>query len=253
MSDRLQGKVAVITGAGSGIGSEIARRFAAQGARVALGDIDVAAVEAVARDCGGVALARELDVTDADSVASFFGTVVDRFGGVDVVANNAGVLVVGGVDEVGEETWDRGFDVNVKGVFLMMRAAWPLMAQRGGGSIINMGSAAGLEGVARNLGYCATKAAVVLMTRSAALDGASLGIRVNCVCPGFVDAGMTEGFFAEQEDPAAARAAAEAAHPLGRLGTAKDIADAYVYLASDEASWVTGVALKVDGGLTAGL
>lgn len=253
MSDRLSGKVAVVTGAGSGIGVEIARRFAQEGASVVLADINRVAIEEVATECGPDALAVEVDVADGEAVAALFEDVRERFGGVDVLANNAGVTLVGAVDEVEEEAWDRGFDVNVKGVFLMMKAAWPLLVERSGGSIINMGSAAGLEGVPRNLGYCATKAAVVLMTRSSALDGGPLGIRVNCVCPGFVDTPMTEQFFANDDDPAAAREAAEANHPIGRLGRPKDIADAYVYLASDEASWVTGVALKVDGGLTAGL
>lgn len=253
MGDRLAGKIALVTGAGQGIGEGIARRFAEEGATVVATDIGLAAVEAVASACGGDSWARELDVREDEAVRVCVAAIAERHGRLDIVANNAGVTVVGGPTEVEEADWDRAFDINVKGVWRVMRAAWPVMEAQGGGSIVNQSSCAAKGGMPRNLGYCASKGAVMLMTQSAAIDGGPLGIRVNCVCPGYVKTPMYDDWIEEQSDPEGAVRATVRKMPIGRMGTPRDVADAFVYLGSDEASWVTGAALSVDGGLTASI
>jgi NAD(P)-dependent dehydrogenase (short-subunit alcohol dehydrogenase family) len=253
VSGRLEGKIALVTGAGQGIGEGISRRFAEEGATVVVTDMNGEHADAVAAACGGDSWGMALNVTDTVAVNACVAQVVERHGGLDILANNAGVTVVGGPTEVEEDAWDRAFDVNVKGIWRMIKAAWPVMIERGGGSIINQSSCAAKGGMPRNLGYCATKGAVALMTQSAALDGGEHKIRVNCVCPGFVETPMMDSFFEEQTDPAGARSETAAAHPIGRLGTPEDIGNAFVYLASDEATWVTGSVISIDGGLTAAM
>jgi NAD(P)-dependent dehydrogenase (short-subunit alcohol dehydrogenase family) len=253
MTGRLAGKIAIVTGAGQGIGEGISRCFAAEGATVVVTDLNGANAEKVAADCGGQSWGFALDVTDSAAVDAAIAAVIERHGRVDVLANNAGVTVVGGPTEVQEKAWDLAFDVNVKAMWRTMRAVWPHMIAQGGGSIINQASCAANGGMPRNLAYTASKGAVVLMTKSAALDGGEHGIRVNAVCPGFVETPMAESFFEEQLDPSASRADTAAAHPIGRMGTPEDIGHAFVYLASDEASWVTGSSLAIDGGLTAAM
>jgi NAD(P)-dependent dehydrogenase (short-subunit alcohol dehydrogenase family) len=178
---------------------------------------------------------------------------VERYGGLDVVVNNAGVTIVGAAHELAETDWDRELAVNLKSVYLVSKAAWPHLVERGGGALLATASIAGLWAIPADAAYCASKAGVIMLTKCLALDGAKAGIRANCVCPGFTETPMIEGYFADQPDPAAARRFAEAIHPLGRLGRPRDIADAFVYLASEEAAWVTGAALVVDGGLTSGI
>jgi NAD(P)-dependent dehydrogenase (short-subunit alcohol dehydrogenase family) len=235
---RLAGKVALVTGGGSGIGAETARRFREEGAAVVTGDLR-----------GGDL---ELDVTARASVDAALQEIVRRHGGLDVVVNNAGVTIVGAAHDLDEADWDRELDTNLKSVYLVSKAAWPLLVERGG-AIVSTASIAGLWAIPADAAYCASKAGVVMLTKCMALDGAKAGIRVNCVCPGFTQTPMIDGYFADQPDPEAARAFAQRLHPLGRLGTPRDIADAFVYLASDEAAWVTGAALVVDGGLTSGI
>jgi NAD(P)-dependent dehydrogenase (short-subunit alcohol dehydrogenase family) len=236
---RLAGKVALVTGGGSGIGAETVRRFRDEGTVVVAGDLR-----------GGDL---ELDVTSPASVAAAMSEIRERHGGLDVVVNNAGVTIVGAVHELAEDDWDRELATNLKSVYLVSKAAWPLLRERGGGSILSTASIAGLWAIPADAAYCASKAGVVMLTKCMALDGAKDGIRVNCVCPGFTETPMIEGYFDAQPDPAEARRFAERLHPLGRLGRPRDIADAFVYLASDEAAWVTGSALVVDGGLTSGI
>lgn len=193
-----------------------------------------------------------LDVRSAAIVETAVAAAVDRLGGLDTVVCNAGRPVVGPVHELSEAEWDDGLATNLKGVYLTAKAAWPhLVATHG--SITSTASAVGLWGSQGQPAYCAAKAAVVMLTKCLALDGARDGIRANCVCPGFVETPMLERFLDAQPDPVAARSAATGLHPLGRLGTPRDIADALVFLASDEAEWVTGTALVVDGGLTSGI
>ena len=178
---------------------------------------------------------------------------MERFGGVDVVVNNAGVTIVGAAHELDEDDWDRELAANLKSIYLVSKAVWPHLLARGGGAILNTASIAGMWAIPADAAYCASKAGAIMLTKCMALDGARAGIRVNCVCPGFVETPMIQGYFADQPDPEASRAFAVGIHPLGRLGAPQDIADAFVYLASDEAAWVTGTALVVDGGLTSGI
>jgi NAD(P)-dependent dehydrogenase (short-subunit alcohol dehydrogenase family) len=159
--------------------------------------------------------------------------------------------VLGSVDTLAKADWDDGAATNLTGVYLTAQAAWPHLAESGG-SIISTASTIGLMAVPGQAAYCAFKAGVVMLTKCMALDGAEAGIRANCICPGMIETPMLESIIEEQPDPDGARVAAKSYHPLGRLGTARDVADAFVYLASDEASWVTGVSLVIDGGFTTG-
>jgi NAD(P)-dependent dehydrogenase (short-subunit alcohol dehydrogenase family) len=249
---RLAGKLALVTGAGSGIGRATAHRFAEEGARVAVADWRWDAARETAGGLDG-AIAVEVDVTSAAGVEAALKEVVEAFGGVDVVVNNAGVTIVGATHDISESDWDTELDTNLKSIYLVSKAAWPLLLERGGGSIVNTASIAGLWAIPDDAAYCASKAGVIMLTKCMALDGAKARIRVNCVCPGFTETPMIEGYFNAQPDPAESRRFAERLHPLGRLGRPRDIADAMVYLASDEAAWVTGHALVVDGGLTSGI
>lgn len=249
---RLTGKVCLVTGAGSGIGRETARRFAQEGGKVAAADLRGEAAEQTAAEIGGGAIGVEVDVTSADSVTACVDRIVDAFAALDVVVNNAGVTIVGAVHDLDESDWDRELATNLKSVYLVSKAAWPRLVERRG-AIVNTASIAGLWAIPADAAYCASKAGVVMLTKCMALDGARDGVRVNCVCPGYTETPMIEGYFADQPDPEEARAFATRLHPLGRLGDPRDIADAIVYLASDEACWATGTALVVDGGLTSGI
>ncbi len=250
---RLAGKVALVTGGGSGIGRQTAIRFSEEGARVVVADVRLEATKSVAEEVGVDALPLELDVSDAESVGAGIATVVDACGGIDVVVNNAGVTIVGAAHYMSEDDWDRELDTNLKSVYLVSKAAWPHLVERGGGAIVNTASIAGIWAIPDDAAYCASKAGVIMLTKCMALDGAKARIRVNCVCPGFTETPMIDGYFADQPDPEASRQFATSIHPLGRLGAPRDIADGMVYLASDEAEWVTGTALVVDGGLTSGI
>ena len=254
--DRLRGKAAFVTGAGSGIGRATAQRFAEEGAAVMAADVVAEKAVETARMITAEGLAASsvaVDVTDGDAVDAALAQTVQELGGIDIVLNNAGITIVGAAHELSSEDWDRELSINVKSVYLVSRAAWPRLRERGGGSILSTTSIAGLWAIPDDAAYCASKAAVIMLTKCMALDGARDGIRVNCLCPGFVQTPMIEGYFADQPDPDAARAFATGLHPLGHLGEPVDIAEGYVYLASDEASWVTGSVLVVDGGLTSGI
>jgi NAD(P)-dependent dehydrogenase (short-subunit alcohol dehydrogenase family) len=251
---RLAGRHAVVTGAGAGIGREIARRFAAEGARVTLLDLDAGALDGLLAELGDAcAGTRHVDVADAAAVDAAVAWAAGALGRIDTVVNNAGIPMVGAVHELEEADWDRVLDVDLKSIYLVSRAAWPHLRAAGGGAIVNTASIAGIWGTPAQAGYAAAKAGAIMLTKCMALDGAADGIRVNCVCPGFTATPMLERYLAGQDDPAAARSFAAGLHPLGRLGEPRDLADAFVYLVSDEARWVTGTALTVDGGLTAGI
>ena len=253
---RLAGKNAVVTGAASGIGRETALRFAEEGAAVVCADRDAAGAEAVAASIvagGGSAHAVTADITSESDAARLAETALAACGTVDVLVNNAGVTILGGVAELSEADWRREIDINLSGAYRVSKAFWPHFAQARGGLILSTASIAGVIAAPQDAAYVASKAGLIMLTRCMALDGAGAGIRANCICPGFVDTPMFDGFLAEQEDPEAARARAAGRTPLGCIGTPRDIADGFVYLASDDARWITGTALVIDGGLTAGL
>lgn len=252
---QLQGKVALITGGGSGIGRATALLFAREGAAITVVDLDESRAQAVAREIegeGGKAIALCCDVSKAADCRRAVQETVAAFGGVDILFNNAGIIRRATVLEITEEEWDRAMAVNVKSIYLMSRYAIPIMAEAGGGAIVNTGSGWGLVGGQNAVSYCASKGAVVNMTRAMALDHAAQNIRVTCVCPGDTDTGMLRSE-AQQLGASTKAFLAEAAdRPLRRIGKPEDIAQAVLYLASEASSFVTGTTLVVDGGGLAG-
>lgn len=253
---RLANKVAFITGSASGIGRQTAIRFAQEGACVAVVDGNDEGARETAEQihqAGGRAITKVIDVTQSEAVGTAVAETVAELGGLDVVINNAGIDIFGGVEDLSEADWDRELEVNLKSAFLVSQAAWPHLKKSTAGSIINTASVAGLLGIADNVAYCVSKAGVIMLTKCLALSGAPDNVRVNCICPGFTATGMIEGYFADQQDPDEARRLALGLHPLGRFGKPRDIADGFVFLASDEAEWITGTTLTIDGGLTCGM
>jgi len=249
MTDRLRGKVAVITGAGSGMGLATARRFHAEGARLVLTDISGAEQE-TAEELGEGVVAVTGDIADADDVRKVMDLAVDEFGGFDILANIAGAMVpMVPLVESPLRDFDKMIHVNLRGVFLMMRAAVPHLIERGGGSIVNIASTAALIGTPNLAGYSAAKSGVLGLTRSVALEYADRGIRVNVVAPGTIRTPMMEKGLAD--NPAATEHLTDMV-PMRRLGTADDIAEGVLFLAGDESSYITGIALPIDGGQTAG-
>jgi NAD(P)-dependent dehydrogenase (short-subunit alcohol dehydrogenase family) len=251
----LQGKVAIVTGGASGIGRAATLLFAREGASVVIADLNEAAGTQVEREMvarGVPARFVKTDVTRADDCNRLVDGMLTDFGRIDVLFNNAGIIRRSTVTELSEEDWDRVMDVNVKSIFLMSRAVVPVMARAGGGSIINTASGWGLSGGAKAAVYCASKGAVVLLTKAMAVDHGPQKIRVNCICPGDTDTGMLRNE-AQQLGEATDRFLADAARrPLGRIAKPEEIAQAALYLASDAASFVTGTALVIDGGALAG-
>jgi len=251
---RLSGKVALVTGAASGLGAATARRLAKDGAKVLLTDRDLAGEEIAASitAAGGQAAFRLHDVTSHPDWAAAVEHAVQDFGRLDILVNNAGVA--GGRHELMDhsyDTWRQILAVNLDGVFLGLRHAGPRIAASGGGSVINLSSILGKVGMAGAAAYCASKGGVTLLTKAAALEWAPLGIRVNSVHPGFIDTPMVSNALADREDGNEMRVALMNAHPIGRFGVPREIADAIAFLASDDASFITGAELVVDGGFTA--
>ena len=249
--NRLTDKTALISGAAVGIGRAIAHVFAAEGARVAVTDRDASGAENTAlaiRDAGGHAKAYALDVTDEDAWKQTAEAVARDLGPIDVLVNNAGVYLIAPLAETTLEDWRRVQDVNVTGVFLGMKHVTPGMAARGRGSVVNLSSVAGLIGAPGHVAYGASKGAVRIMTKDAALELAASGVRVNSIHPAYIDTEMA-AYGAEMSGVTTADLGAM--HPVGRMGTPEEVAWAAVYLASDEAGFVTGAELVVDGGYTA--
>jgi NAD(P)-dependent dehydrogenase (short-subunit alcohol dehydrogenase family) len=251
----LVGKVALITGAASGIGRATALLFAGEGASVVIADLNETAGQAVAEEIirnGGQALFECTNVTNASDCERTVQKTLEKFKGLHILFNNAGIIRRASVLELTEEDWDRVMAVNLKSIFLMSRLVVPIMAQAGGGSIINMSSGWGLAGGPRAAAYCASKGAVVLMTKAMAIDHGRQNIRVNCICPGDTDTNMLRTEAQQMGEPGDRFLAESAARPLGRIGKPEEIAQAALYLASDASSFVTGTALIVDGGGLAG-
>lgn len=243
---RLAGKVALVTGAASGIGAGIARTFEREGAQVALVDRDGAGLRAVAAEMKAP-LMFEGDVADG----AFAAATVAALKRVDVVVTAAGMSVGKKLADTTEEEWDRVFAVNAKGTFLWLRAALPKMIAGGGGSIVTVASQIALSGGRGSASYGASKGAVISLTRSVALDYAADGIRANAIAPGAVDTPFLHRSFARQPDPEAARQRSLDRHPMGRFGTVEEVAKAALFLASDESSFTTGAVLMVEGGWNA--
>ncbi len=243
---KLDHKIALVTGAGSGIGASIAEVFAGAGASVIVADRDRRAGEAVAKKVGGRFI--ELDVSNEATCAEIAKSV----GRLDILVNNAGIGHVGTILQTTAADLDRLHNVNVKGVFNLSKAFLPGMLERKAGCIVNMASIGGIVGIRDRLAYCATKFAVVGITKSMALDHASEGVRVNCICPGRVETPFVTARLKEYPDPKKAYDEMSATQALGRMGRPEEIAAAALYLASDEAAFVTGTAFLIDGGWSAG-
>jgi NAD(P)-dependent dehydrogenase (short-subunit alcohol dehydrogenase family) len=251
---RFDGKAVVVTGGASGIGKATAERFLEEGAMVAIMDLSEESCKATSSELnqkGYEPVFVTGDVSSHSDVKRMVSEAVGRLGRIDVLFNNAGILVEGTVEQVSEEAWDRIMAINVKGVFLMCKEVVPLMLKQGGGTIVNNASCSGLVGDRNAIAYNTSKGAVVLMTKCLALDYAQRGIRANCVCPGEIDTPMFRQEAKARNKPVEEyRKELCEYHPIGRLGEPKEVANAVLFLASDDASFITGAAFSVDGGYT---
>jgi NAD(P)-dependent dehydrogenase (short-subunit alcohol dehydrogenase family) len=257
---RLAGKVAFITGGGGGIGRATAERFAEEGAKVVIAEIDkergeaaAQSARALARNSGGDAHFIHCDIRDKANVEAAFAQTVERFGKLTILHNNAGGSTPqdGPVTDAPEEEFWRVINLDLYGTFLCSKIGIPHIIKAGGGAIINIASVLGINGARNRAAYASSKAAVVLLTKCMAIDHGHENIRVNAICPGFVETKLTETVFSQAPDPQAVRRERIEVHPIGRLGQPEDIAGLAVFLASDESAWMTGAALPVDGGYLA--
>lgn len=242
---RFEGQTAVVTGAGSGIGFEMARQLLEEGAVVLAGDIDPGGAPDGTTPVG-------VDVSDPSSVEALISSAVSKTGRIDLLFNNAGIGSTADPVSCTVEEWDRLFAVNCRGVFLGTKAALPHMLDAGRGSIVNTASVAGMIGLKDRAAYCASKGAVIAFTKAVAVQYAGTGVRCNCICPGTVDSPWVERLLSQTDDPKAMREALIARQPVGRLGRPDEVARAALYLASDDAAFITGTEFVIDGGIVAG-
>ncbi len=251
---RLENKVCIVTGGGSGIGRASCLLFAREGARVVVADKRQEAAEAVAAECaatGAEAIAVEVDVSRSVDAERMVARTLDAFGRLDVLVNNAGYGIAGTVLETDEKAWDDLMAVNVRGVFLCSRFAIPAMRAGGGGTIVNTASVVAAVGIRNRAAYCASKGAVAALTRAIAIAHVADGIRCNAVAPGTIDTPYFDEILRKSPDPEAVRKGLEARQLLGRLGAPEEIAAGILFLASDESRFATGTILTIDGGMTA--
>ena len=252
MAARMDGTVALVTGGSSGIGFATCLAFAREGTKVVLGDISAEGgdkAERMIKEAGGEGTFVKTDVSRAAEVEALVKSTVEAYGRLDYAFNNAGIEgTMASTVDCTEENWDRTIDINLKGVWLCMKYEIPQMLRRGKGAIVNMASVAGLVGSPNSPAYCASKGGVIQLTRTAALEYAKAGIRINAVCPGAIRTPMIERVIAAQPDM---REALATMHPIGRMGEPEEIAEAVIWLCSPAASFVTGQALAIDGGFVA--
>jgi NAD(P)-dependent dehydrogenase (short-subunit alcohol dehydrogenase family) len=248
-------KTIVVTGAGSGIGRATALCFSKAGASTVIADINLeAAQETVAlnRSAGGNAVALKVDVSDPASVEALVAFTLKTFSGIHAIVNNAAIQINKTAEDTSFEEWNRQLAVNLGGVFLCSKYFLPHL-KKSKGSIVNMSSVNGFFVEPTCAGYCATKAAIIGLTKAMAIDHGHEGVRVNCICPGYIDAGLAEGYFQAQPNPAQARIEAGKLHALWRIGKPEEVGKVAVFLASDDASFITGASIVVDGGFGSGL
>ncbi|MFU1795475.1 SDR family NAD(P)-dependent oxidoreductase [Paenibacillus azoreducens] len=249
---RLEGKVALITGAGAGIGKTTAIRFAQEGAKVIVTDINLESVSQTAAEiekAGGTALAFKHDVSNEDQWKSIVEESLNQFGSIDALFNNAGIYFIKPIAEIGLDEWNRMISINVTGVFLGLKHVLPVMAKQKSGSVINASSIAGLIGASGHLAYGATKGAVRTMTKDAAIEYASANVRVNSIHPAYINTAM--GDYAAQMSQMSEAELGKRVAPMGRFGTVEEVSNLVLFLASDESSYSTGSEFIIDGGATA--
>jgi NAD(P)-dependent dehydrogenase (short-subunit alcohol dehydrogenase family) len=245
---RVDGKVVIVTGAASGIGRASARMLAEEGAAVTLADVAESGAD-VAAEIGRDSVFRRTDVCSSAQVEALVRSAVDRHGRLDGIVNNAALAIAGSAAEIDEDDWHRVLDVNLTGVWRGMRYAIPAMIESGGGSVVNLSSVQSLVGFVGWAGYAASKGGINALTQQAAVEYAPRRVRINAIVPGTILTGMNEGILQEVDDPEALMHEWTEMHPIGRIGTAEEVATAVTFLVSDESSFVTGVLLRVDGGM----
>lgn len=251
---RFNGQVVIVTGAANGIGCGIAASFCREGAIVNGFDIDTTGLQVAAQALNASQerfYPATVDVSSAVDVAHSIDSVHEKLGRIDILVNNAGINMNKRIAELELPEWNRTFDTNLKSVYMLSKAVWPVFTQQRAGVIVNIASIMGQVGGVSAPAYCSTKAAIIMLSRCLAKDGGPLGIRVNSVCPGYIDTPIMDRMLAEQPDPAATRRAILNRQPLGRLGTPEDIANGVLFLASREAAFISGTELTIDGAVTA--